>query len=311
MTESRRDEPVPLEAYEALRAGVVGRVTTRDVVLVEGPDAASWLQGQCAQDLAALEAPDSIWSLLLHPGGKVAALVRVTRTGADRFVLDAEQGTGEAVLTRLERFRFRVKATLEATAWPVVELRGPAAASASGRLEIADTLAVDAWSSLGGIDVLRAGVLPEGVEVADDALFELARIEAGLPAWGRELDDDSIPQSLGLVEAAVSLTKGCYTGQELVARLDARGNRVPTVLRGVEIAGEVRAGDELVVAGRVAALRSVAHSPRTRGTVALALVRREVEPNAAGVVRRAGAPGVELAATVRALPLVEPPGVPG
>jgi folate-binding protein YgfZ len=121
---------------------------------------------------------------------------------------------------------------------------------------------------------------PLEVPLGDPAAFEVARIEAGVPAMGRELTEKTIPQEAGsLVEHAVSFTKGCYTGQELVARLEARGAKVARRLRGVVLdpAGEGLDDATLVLADReVGRLTSVAWSPRFAAPVALAYVRRDV-----------------------------------
>jgi folate-binding protein YgfZ len=111
--------------------------------------------------------------------------------------------------------------------------------------------------------------------------WEARRIEVGLPTMGRELTERTIPAEAGLLDVAVSFTKGCYTGQELVARLEARGNRVPFRLRGVvmgAVATAPQPGAELKKGERTAGtLTSVGWSPDL-GTVALAYVHRDVEP---------------------------------
>src|SRR5690606_1746655 len=99
----------------------------RDFVMVHGPDAAGFLQGQLSQDVAALAVGASAWSLLLQPQGKVDALVRVLRSGDAAFVLDVDQGWGDAVAARLQRFKLRTKAELEPVAWRCLAVRGPAA----------------------------------------------------------------------------------------------------------------------------------------------------------------------------------------
>jgi len=125
-----------------------------------------------------------------------------------------------------------------------------------------------------------------------------------VPAMGAELDERTIPAEAGVVERSVSFTKGCYTGQELVARIDSRGGNVPRRLRGVVVATNVipPPGAAVAVDGNdVGALTSVGESLRRRAPVALAYVRRAVEPPADAVVRWDGgsAPG-----RVEALPLV-------
>ena len=160
---------------------------------------------------------------------------------------------------------------------------------------------------MSGVDVLGRAGAPgwPRLEVAlgDPAAFEVARIEAGVPAMGRELTEKTIPQEAGdLVEHTVSFTKGCYTGQELVARLDARGGNVARRLRGV-----VRGSGGRVLRRRdswsrgdreLGRLTSVAWSPGFAAPVALAYVRRDVVVPAAATVKPGGGQ-----AEIRELPL--------
>jgi folate-binding protein YgfZ len=160
-------------------------------------------------------------------------------------------------------------------------------------------IAVDAgWAGLPGVDLLGPDpVVPDGVVPVDEALWEVARIEAGFPRMGAELTESTIPAETGLVAAAVSFTKGCYTGQELVARIDSRGNNVPRHLRGLLLSGPAEVGAAIAADGKpVGALTSVARSPAL-GWVALAYVSRSVTPGDAVVVD--GGPDAE----VRDLPL--------
>ena len=229
----------------------------RDVVLVEGPDARDYLQGQLSQDVVALEVGDSAFSLLLQPQGKVDAWLRVTRTGDESYALDVEAGWGERVEARLRRFLLRTKATLRLDQWPVAVHAAPGPDTPEG-----------AWSVVSELDGTVALLGATGG--LDDGELEVRRIAEGVPRLGRELDESTIPAATGIVDRSVSFTKGCYTGQELVARIDARGDRVPTKLR--RISGPAQVGDTLVVNGReVGTVTSAA------GQVALAYVRREVE----------------------------------
>jgi folate-binding protein YgfZ len=135
--------------------------------------------------------------------------------------------------------------------------------------------------------------------------YEAIRIRAGIPRMGAELTDKTIPGETGLIEQTVSFTKGCYTGQELVARIDSRGGNVPRRLRRLVPAGPVEAGSALVDGSGAAAgtVTSAAHSSGT-GWVALGYVRRGVEVPA---TLRAGADGPVV--EVQELPL-GPPGNP-
>jgi folate-binding protein YgfZ len=254
----------------------------RDVVAAVGPDAASFLQGQLSQDILGLPAGGSAWSWLLAPTGKVDALVRVSRLANDDWVLDTDRGWGETVITRLTRFKLRTKVELSARPWVVLGLRGREATAAG------ESLAVPAWPGLTGVDLIGpAPEVPVGWPVISGADYEAIRIQAGIPRMGAELTDKTIPGETGLNEQTVSFTKGCYTGQELVARIDSRGGNVPRRLRGLVPVGPVEPGATLVDGSGAAAgtVTSVAHSSAT-GWVALGYVRR----------------GVEVPATLRAKP---------
>ncbi len=306
-----RREPGPDFAtdYLALRreAGVVD--LPRDVVRARGPDAEAFLQGQLSQDVAALTAGASAWTFVLAPHGKVDGFARVTRTADDTFVLDTDAGAGEALIARLERFKLRTRCDLEPLDWRCLAVRGPAAAAVRARLTPPPPdQGFDApadWPGLPGFDRLGADpAAPEGLRRCGLDAYEAVRIEAGVPLVGAELTEDTIPAEAGIVERAVSFTKGCFTGQELVARIDARGGNVPRHLRGVLVARNVRppVGATLVVDGKdVGALTSVAESLDRRAPVALAYVRRAVEPPAEATVVWDGG---EAPARIEALPLV-------
>ncbi len=303
--------------YGALRYGAGARVVHRDVLSVAGPEAAAYLQGQCSQDLAALAVGRSVESLLLSPQGKVDALVRVTRTGEEEFVVDTDPGCGAAARARLERFRLRTRVTIEPLDWICVSVRGPAAAH-DRRDTAALVVAVDVpgWS---GVDLFGPSGADPGPEswVADPAVWcdeeawEAVRIEAGVPVGGREVTGSTIPAEAGLVERTVSFTKGCYTGQELVARLDARGSNVARRLCGVVVpsaeAPPVGATVWTVDGGHeVGALTSVSWSIGLVAFVALATLHRRVTPPEAVEVRWGPDGGPRVAAEARPLPLVAP-----
>lgn len=290
--------------YLALRRGVGGVRLPRDFVRVEGSDARSFLQGQLSQDVEAMADGASAWSLLLQPQGKVDALVRVTRLTADDFVVDVDGGFGEIVAQRLLRFKLRVKAEVGPLEWRCVALRGPGshdvvASSPSTRALDAD------WPGLPGVDLVGPDVeLPPDVREAAMDAYEAVRIEAGVPAMGREITDRTIPAELGILERTVSLTKGCFTGQELVARMDSRGSTAPRQLRGIVVGTNVipPAGARVVIEGReVGIVTSVAESLELRAPIALASVVRDVETPAEGVVAWDGG---EAPARVQLLPLV-------
>ena len=174
-----------------------------DVVRVAGADAASYLQGQLSQDIAAIAVGDVAYSFLLAPAGKIDAFVRVARVGEDDFELRVDAGSGGAVEARLRRFLLRTKATI--TLEPAPET---------------------------------------AVSVEDEA----ARVEAGVLSMANEIDDRTVPAETGWVGRAVSFTKGCYTGQELVARMDSRVAEPPRRLVRLAVTAATR-GDAIAVNG--------------------------------------------------------------
>ena len=264
--------------YRLLRTSVGACWIDRDVVSVHGPAAVTFLQGQVSQDVASLPVGGSAWTWVLQPQGKVEALCRATRVAEDHLLLDTDGGWGEALAGRLNRFKLRTKAEIVPLAWRCLALRGPGIAALTLTEPADEGIDVDAgWPGVAGVD--RLGVdpaLPAGVAVVDRAAFELVRIEAGWPRMGAELSDKTIPAETGLVPATVSFTKGCYTGQELVARIDSRGGHVPRHLCAVvadqaaPVGATVAVGDKTV--GR---LTSVAARPGG-ATVALAYLGRDV-----------------------------------
>jgi tRNA-modifying protein YgfZ len=288
--------------YLAFRRDVGAVWLPRDVLRLQGPDAITYLQGQLSQDLDGLAVGGSALSFVLQPQGKVDALVRVTRTADDEVIVDVDGGWGEAVNTRLARFKLRSKFDIEPLDWRCLALRGPRAH------EVATTgLAIAAdWPGLPGVDLLGPEPqLPGGVRLCDLDAYEAVRIEAGVPRMGAELDERTIPQEAdGLVERAVSFTKGCYTGQELVARLDARGGNVPRHLRGIVLATNVLPPSDAALErdGKVVGgLTSVAESLDRHAPVALAYVKRDVEPGDEVMVTWDGG---SAPARVETLPLV-------
>jgi folate-binding protein YgfZ len=302
-----------------LRRGTGAVALERDVVTVTGPDAASYLQGQVSQDVDALTTGGSAETLVLNPDGKIASYARLTRADDDLFLVDLDAGFAAALLARFERFRLRTKVAFATARWSGWALRGdaawaagvpwpdaPGAAGGAGATDRVD--AAVHWPGWVGRDLLAPGglTLPVGATVAGAAAYELCRIETGIPVLGRELDDRTIAVEAGLVERAVSLTKGCYTGQELVARLDARGNKVARRLCGLLIespgdgadgAADALVGAELPHGGTVT---SAAWSPERRAVVALAYVHRSIaDGDAVEVVTTEGR---TAPATVRHLP---------
>jgi tRNA-modifying protein YgfZ len=269
----------------------------RDVVRVSGDDAASFLQGQLSQDIDRLEPGSASWSWLLQPQGKVDALVRVTRDD-DGFRIDTDEGWGDAVVTRLRRFVLRVKVAVDAVSSSCIAVRGPSATAIPG--------VAAGWPGVEGVDVFDSALL-DGPPAAERGDLEALRVECGFPLMGRELGPDTIPAEAGqwLIDRTVSFTKGCFTGQELVARIDSRGGNVPRPIRGLILDGDqVPVPDAVVMASDAAVGRitSAAHSATLGAPVALAVLARSVAAGDEVTVQADGEP--PQAARVAALPLV-------
>ena len=263
-------------------------VIERDVVRVHGPETLSFLQGQLSQDVE-MAIGESRWSLLLEPTGKIDAWLRITRFEDDMMQLDTDAGFGDAIVERLSRFKLRTKCEFDAVRTiPCVAVRGR-----SG-----DGLPI-VWPGVDGYDLIGTDAVPDDLERRDD--YERARITSGVPAMGRELTQATIPVETGqwLIDASVSFTKGCYTGQELVARIDARGGNAPRPVRGLRVGGQVETGAEVVAEdGRtLGVLTSVWYDAERSETLALAPLARAVAPPADVTVAGHAARLVELPMT--------------
>ena len=296
--------------YRTLRHHVGAVMLERDAVRVQGPDAAAFLQGQLSQDIAGIDLGGAADSFVLSPQGKVDAFLRVIRMTGDEFVIDVDGGFGDLVATRLQRFKLRTKADIDLVdPWFVVGVRGPEADAALSGLDLdaAELMAIAVqWPGLVGFDVVggRAPDVP-GVPTCSAEAYEAIRIEAGLPRMGAEFLGSTIPAEAGVVDRSVSFTKGCFTGQELVARIDSRGGNVPRLLRGLVLATKEPPppGSAVEVDGaKVGTVTSAHYSPGFGAAVALAYIHRRVEPPVAADVVWPGA-GTRVAARVEVLPL--------
>ena len=277
---------------EALTAGVGAVQRKLDLIEVAGEQAVSFLDGQLSQNVAAIPVGESAWSFVLQPQGKVVALVRVTVLSAEHVLLDTDSGHGQPVLERLNRFKLRVKAEMSCREVDAVSVRGPAAGDvARPGGWVVDSL----WPAMPGWDHLDSRDLPSGAVACSAEVWEAVRIRAGLPVNGAELVDKTIPAESGLVPVAASMTKGCYVGQELVARIDSRGH-VNRHLRSLAFgAGDATPppGAELFVVGDdsgkgVGQVTSSASSSIVGGPVALGYLRREVAVESQVIARWMG-----------------------
>jgi tRNA-modifying protein YgfZ len=230
---------------QSVTSPVVAR-RPRAFLRVAGPDAGDYLQRMVSNDVEALAVGDMCDALLLTAKARVIAPLRIVRRAADDFLLLTEPELGETVRTELVRMRFAAKAEIEPEEH-------------------------ESWLVLGGEEVLDER--PAGEEVGEEQL-ERWRIESGIPRWGREIDDRILPAEAGLDETHISFSKGCYPGQEPIARQRYRG-KVNRKLRVLEIDGEAMPGDELLLEGK-----KVGRITSAVTGVALGYVRIEVPSDA-------------------------------
>ncbi len=295
----RRDYGDVTSEYLALRTGRGYVLGFSELVWVTGKDAVTFLDGQVSQDVAAMDVGATARSFLLEPRGKLFALLWLLR-GNDSVGLVAGQGRAAGVVEHLERFRFRVDVGFEIDQRRIAEVWGSNLAEVALRTGLKEG---SDWADRDGVmtatlrgnpltrlvlagtddrDLDELGLSPAG-RIAADAV----RIEAGEPVMGVDVDEGTIPQESGLVAESVSFTKGCFVGQELVARIDSRG-RVNRRLVGIKMTENVLPppGSEVVAdEAAVGTISTVGESVTVGAPVALAMVRREVEDGASVAVR--------------------------
>jgi folate-binding protein YgfZ len=265
--------------YLALRGDAASVRGMHEALVVRGSDAVSFLNGILTQDVEGLPVGGVARSMLLTPRGKVRALLWLLRED-DEVILIADQGTGEAVADDLARFKIRVDVQIDDPA-PVVEVWGPNAAQAladapdHGWVRTEDGVA--ARVPLPGVPrfMLTGDADTSGVRSAGLVAATAVRVEAGEPLTGRDLDDKTLVHETGLDAESVSYQKGCYLGQEVVARIEYRGH-VNRMLRGVTVSTNVLPpeGAALMAGDReVGRLTSVSESLSLRAPVGLSLLR--------------------------------------
>ena len=321
----------PRGEYEAARtAAVVIDRGDRGAIRVYGRDPVRMIQGLVSNDITRADGAHAVYATVLSPKGKMIADVRVLQWPDGELLIDLDGGALAGMLGHLKKFLPPVFARFEdySGSVRVLGVYGPAAtklaADAIGlelpaeagqdRLVSADgpggVVAVRSdYAGPGGWDLfvddasapaLWERLVAGGARPAGHATLEVLRIEAGSPKWGAELTEDVIPLEAGLRNRAISESKGCYTGQEVIIRILHRGH-VNWLLRGFLLGeGPVPAsGATFTRAGEakaVARVTSACESPRFGRTIALGYARREVEPPAdlAGTEGGLGARLVEL-----------------
>jgi folate-binding protein YgfZ len=290
---------VPEAEYAAATTGcgVLDR-SEQGKLALSGPGAKEFLQGQVSNDVLALSSGAGCYATLLTPKGKMLADLRILDTG-EELLLDTERVSLQELFNVIRRFSLGYdvalhKRTLECG---LLSLLGPEAARVAGveslsgdehahavtrigtieARAVRTELGVDLLCDAAQTEALAEALVAAGAQRISQETADTVRVERGRPRYGLDLDDTVIPQEADLNARAVSFTKGCYVGQETVARLYYRG-KPNRHLRGLRLATPVPTGAEITFGDRVVGqLGSVAESP-SLGPVALALVRREAPP---------------------------------
>jgi folate-binding protein YgfZ len=284
--------------YRQLReeCGVLNR-SARGKLVLRGSEAAEFLQGQLTNDIEALELGDGCYAALLDRKGHMQADMRVLRPAAEEIWVDTEAETLQATRRHLEMYKVGREVEVEdlSAERAILSLVGPRSADLAGApplpehacqqlavagvdcLAVGTALGLDLIAAAGDADALRATLAEAGAPEVSAGAVEILRIEAGTPRFGAEMDSATMPAEAGIVEAAVNFEKGCYIGQETVARLHYRG-KPNRHLRGLRLSAPTAPGATLALGEKVVGTVGGSCVSPVRGPIALAILRREAEP---------------------------------
>jgi tRNA-modifying protein YgfZ len=277
--------------YERLRetVGLVDR-SQRGKLELTGAETLEFLQGQVTNDVEALVPGSGCYAALLDHKGKILADMRVLRMD-DSVWIDCEEVGLPALLKNVRMYSLGrdVKSEDVSAERTILSLIGPAARDAldvappeeehsfvhgEHGIYVSTDLGVDVICAAADADAVREAL---GIEPASEEAAECLRIESGRPRQGLDMTSTTIPQEAGINERAVSFTKGCYVGQETVARLHYKG-KPNRSLRGLKLTAPVEHGAQIMLGEReVGTIGSACVSP-AHGPIALALIRREASP---------------------------------
>jgi folate-binding protein YgfZ len=287
---------------QATRGAALLDRSGRGKLLLTGSEAKAFLQGQVTNDVEALTPGHGTYAAFLTHKGKMLGDLRVLDGGEAGVWLDTERAVLQELFTMIRRFKLGRdvelhKRTLERGMLSLLGPRSRAVACVEGvlgpgehdhvRTEVAGSpvrvvatdLGVDVIADADALASVRAALEAAGAVPVEEATAEVLRVESGRPRWAAELDETVIPQEAGLNERAVSFTKGCYVGQETVARLFYRG-KPNRRLCGLRLSAPAEAGAELRLGEKVVGRLGTAVLSPARGPLGLALVRREAPEGA-------------------------------
>lgn len=288
--------PVELDGqYRFLReeAGYLAR--ERAALIVRGADAAEYLQGQLTNDTEAIEREEGRYAALLDRKGHLQSDMRLLRLENDEIWIDLEPGPAPGVLKHLSTYSIGRDVEVEDVTerWAITSLIGPRSVQLAGFeglgpeyaqrfrewdgtevLAVATDVGLDLRTSADQAASLTELLRAAGAAEVSEQAAEIIRVESGRPRFGLDMGPESMPAEAGITERAVDFEKGCYIGQEPVARLHYRGKPNRT-LRGLRLSSPAEHGDPLRLGDReVGTVGTVCLSPAL-GPIALAIVRRE------------------------------------
>jgi tRNA-modifying protein YgfZ len=295
--------------YRAIReqAAVVDR-PGRAAVGVTGAESADYLQGQLSNDVEHLEPGEGRYATLLDRKGHVQADPRALRIAPGDYLLLTEGAAGPPLQRHLATYKIgrEVEVVDRGPALALLSVLGPRAPELAGAeglapehahrevsiggltcRAVATDLGVDLLCAPSDADRVRAALLDAGAEPASEDAAEIVRVESGRPRFGHELSDAVMPAEAGIVDRAVDFGKGCYIGQEPVARLHYRG-RPNRILRGLRLGAPAEQGAPIALGERDLGRIGTACVSPALGPIALAIVRREAEPGSAVEVGGSG-----------------------
>lgn len=294
--------------YRQLReeCGLLDR-SARGKLRVIGAEGAEYLQGQLTNDVEALAPGEGQYAALLDRKGHMQADMRLLRTDAEEFLIDTEPEALAAARRHLQTYKIGREVEVEdvTAERAIFSLIGPRSAEIAAaaplprhscveitvggvdRLAVGTANGLDLIASAADAARLQTALLGAGAAEVGEEAVEIRRVEAGIPRFGAEMGTETMPAEAGIVETAVSFTKGCYIGQETVARLHYKG-KPNRLLRGLRLESPAEAGSTLRLGEKeVGRIGTSCVSPAF-GPIALAIVRREADPGAELVVGEDG-----------------------
>jgi tRNA-modifying protein YgfZ len=281
--------------YRALReqAGIADR-SQRGKLVVSGSEAAEFLQSQLTNEVEDLSPGAGVYAALLDRKGHLQGDMRVLRLAPERYWIDTEAGARERIQRHLDMYKIGRDVEVEDVSadHAIVSVLGPAAhhVASTGPLSpehahreegerrvVATDLGLDLIIPARSAEAVVAELRDAGAAEISEEAAEIARVEAGRPRFGAEMSEATMPAEAGITDRAVSFTKGCYIGQEPVARLHYKG-KPNRHLRGLRLTAAAAPDDPIRLGEREVGRVGTACISPARGPIALAIVRREAAP---------------------------------